>query len=600
MESVNIQQKNGVCIYFSNLYQGIIHLSRTFARENQNVIVMKRLHSAEQTAQENNEPRTAKPKDVLEAFEAIVELAKDSKLNDEFFTAAANHIKYASKKLHLTPTQTVLLALFVDRSDSNRILISEIADYSGCRMARMLCFCNEIDALEKLRYVIASRRKNSLSYRIDWAVLDALRKNKPYVHSVEPVTNVQDFFERFNELMEEKNEDEISYDALSSQTKNYLESIKDSHFALTLKRTNLDENDQLLFIFMAHLFVENDDDNIGFNDIEDLFDNDRVPPKVKSDLKNHYSSLFEKNLIENVYNDGYALPDRYKLTDFAKNEMLAELNLSKAGHSDKELIKFDSFPEKRLIYNAKEKEQIAELAAILSAERFQEVQSRLRLAGMRPGFCCLFYGAPGTGKTETVYQLARQTGRHIFRVDVDKIKSCWVGESEKNIKRLFDHYRNICHNSPLAPILLFNEADAVLGVRMEGAARAVEKMENSIQNIILQEMESLEGIMIATTNLTMNLDKAFERRFLYKVKYEKPSPEARSEIWQSILPGLSATDATTLASRFSLSGGEIENIARKHSVATILSGSDTFDVEAIAKLCQSERINTSERARIGF
>ncbi|MDE5610414.1 MAG: hypothetical protein K2I90_00140, partial [Odoribacter sp.] len=353
---------------------------------------MKRLHSAEQTAQEYNELRTAKPKNVLEAFEAIVELAKDSKLNDEFFTAAANHIKYASSKLQLTPTQTVLLALFVDKSDSNRILISEIADYSGCRMARMLCFCNEIDALERLRYVIVSRRKNSLSYRMDWAVLNALRKNKPYVHSVEPVTNVQDFFERFNELMEEKNEDEISYDALLSQTKNYLEGIKDSHFALTLKRTDLNENDQLLFIFMAHLFVENDDDNIGFNDIEDLFDNDRVPPKVKNDLKNHYSSLFEKNLIENVYNDGYALPDRYKLTDFAKNEMLAELNLSKAGHSDKELIKSDSFPEKRLIYNTKEKEQIAELAAILSAERFQEVQSRLRQAGMRPGVCCLFYG----------------------------------------------------------------------------------------------------------------------------------------------------------------------------------------------------------------
>ena len=184
--------------------------------------------------------------------------------------------------------------------------------------------------------------------------------------------------------------------------------------------------------------------------------------------------------------------------------------------SHKGLIKAESLAEKVLTYNATEHDQITELSSILSEKRFNDVQTRLRDAGMRPGFCCIFYGAPGTGKTETVYQLARQTGRDIMRVDVDKIKSCWVGESEKNIKSLFDRYRRICKDSQLAPILLFNEADAVLGVRMEGASHSVDKMENSIQNIILQEMETLDGIMIATTNLTSNLDKAFERRFLYK------------------------------------------------------------------------------------
>ena len=219
---------------------------------------------------------------------------------------------------------------------------------------------------------------------------------------------------------------------------------------------------------------------------------------------------------------------------------------------------------------------------------------------MRPGFCCIFYGTPGTGKTETVYQIARQTGRDIMRVDVDKIKSCWVGESEKNIKALFDRYRNICKNSKLAPILLFNEADAVLGVRMEGAARAVDKMENSIQNIILQEMETLEGIMIATTNLTTNLDKAFERRFLYKIRFDKPSVESRAKIWQTMLPDLSEPDANTLASQFDLSGGEIENIARKHSVNAILKGNDTIDVQEIIDSCRHERLSQNNSPKIGF
>ncbi|WP_304973730.1 ATP-binding protein [uncultured Duncaniella sp.] len=215
---------------------------------------------------------------------------------------------------------------------------------------------------------------------------------------------------------------------------------------------------------------------------------------------------------------------------------------------------------------------------------------------MRPGFCCIFYGAPGTGKTETVYQIARQTDRDIMRVDVDKIKSCWVGESEKNIKALFDRYRNICKNSKLAPILLFNEADAVLGVRMEGAARAVDKMENSIQNIILQEMETLEGIMIATTNL----DKAFECRFLYKIRFDKPSVESRAKIWQTMLPDLSEYDANTLASQFDLSGGEIENIARKHSVNAILKGNDSIDVQEIINSCRHERLSQNDHPKIGF
>ena len=140
----------------------------------------------------------------------------------------------------------------------------------------------------------------------------------------------------------------------------------------------------------------------------------------------------------------------------------------------------------------------------------------------------------------------------------------------------------------------------MLGVRIEGAARAVDKMENSIQNIILQEMETLEGIMIATTNLTTNLDKAFERRFLYKIRFDKPTVNARIEIWQAMLKGLSNEDAQTLASQFDLSGGEIENIARKQSVNVILSGNDTIDIQEIISTCRHEKITKDSRPRIGF
>ena len=430
-------------------------------------------------------------------------------------------------------------------------------------------------------------------------VLRALQANRQYEYVYEPVNGVAEFFDRFDKLMDEKRDGELTHDALLSYTDNLLEDIADSAFYMSLKRSELGGTVRLLFIYMAHLYVENNDDNINFDDIENIFDNDEIPRYIKCGMRSRRMSLFDKGLIENVNEDGMARSDAFKLTDKAKTEVLGELDLNRAAKSDAGLIKYDTLAEKKLIYNPAEVGQVEELASILTQERFSGVQTRLRKAGMRPGFCCIFYGAPGTGKTETVYQLARQTGRHIMRVDVDKIKSCWVGESEKNIKAIFDRYRNICKGTELAPILLFNEADAVLGVRMEGAARAVDKMENSIQNIILQEMETLEGIMIATTNLTTNLDKAFERRFLYKIRFDKPTIDARKRIWMSMIPELNEEDASILASQFDLSGGEIENIVRKLSVNAILSGDEEIKLSAIIEICLHERISATHRS-VGF
>ncbi len=547
-----------------------------------------------------NAAQKARPKNILECLEYIVELVEDSNIDSAFLEKASAHIKYAARKLKLSPMQVVLLSMFIDNSEDYHITLSQIARYAGCRTTKILRLSDDIDVLEAKRYVRASRSRRSLTYRVPPAVLKALRRNQPYAYEPEPVPDTQAFFDAFDRLMDEKDDDEQTHDSLLASTKEMLENIRNTVFATALRRYGLCDEDMLLLVFMAHLFVENNDDNIGFNDLDDLFDNDELPTWVKREFRGRRSDLFEKKLIENVNEDGMARSDAFKLTEMAKEELLGELSLAKIGKSDRGLVKAESLAAKTLIYNVSEQKQIAELSSILSQERFSDVQSRLRAAGMRPGFCCIFYGSPGTGKTETVYQLARQTGRDIMRVDVDKIKSCWVGESEKNIKALFDRYRNICKQAKLAPILLFNEADAVLGVRMEGAARAVDKMENSIQNIILQEMESLEGIMIATTNLTTNLDKAFERRFLYKIRFDKPSVESRAQIWQTMLKGLTPDDALTLASRFDLSGGEIENIVRKHSVNAILSGSDLVNLPAIIEACSKERLSTSSHSRVGF
>jgi SpoVK/Ycf46/Vps4 family AAA+-type ATPase len=111
-------------------------------------------------------------------------------------------------------------------------------------------------------------------------------------------------------------------------------------------------------------------------------------------------------------------------------------------------------------------------------------------------------------------------------------------------------------------------------------------------------MENLDGILIATTNLTENLDKAFERRFLFKIRFDKPTLEAKTNIWRDKMPTLSETDATKLASSYDFSGGEIDNIVRKALMQEVISG-EAPTIDDLQKLCSEEKID-KHNMRIGF
>ena len=279
-------------------------------------------------------------------------------------------------------------------------------------------------------------------------------------------------------------------------------------------------------------------------------------------------------MIEHRCEDGIADNTRYKLTESAKRTLLAEMKIDASAEKIADIIDSTTLGEKQLFFPKDIQRQVEELGRFLLPENFQKIQGRMKEKGFRNGFACLFYGGPGTGKTET--------------------------ESEKNIKALFDRYREQVKRAPLTPILLFNEADAIIGIRKNGASSAVDKMENSIQNIILQEMETLDGIMIATTNLQQNMDKAFERRFLYKIKFDKPTEEARTHIWHSMIPELSEMDVHTLASKYDFSGGQIENIARHYAIDSILHGQSEDVLSMLIRHCDNERLDEKNVPKIGF
>ena len=217
------------------------------------------------------------------------------------------------------------------------------------------------------------------------------------------------------------------------------------------------------------------------------------------------SPLIKEGLLRVARNSEQRVQDCFELTPWVIKDMLAELELDVRDVVVKDIIRHSSITEKHLFYNPKEQRAIDQLSSLLQPKRFTEACNELKNLGFRSGFACLFHGAPGTGKTETVLQLARATGRDLMQVNISEIKSMWVGESEKNIKGIFSRYRKLVEESDVAPILLFNEADAIIGKRLENVSRSVDKMENSMQNIILEEIEKLDGILIATTNLTSNM-----------------------------------------------------------------------------------------------
>jgi DNA polymerase III delta prime subunit len=361
-----------------------------------------------------------------------------------------------------------------------------------------------------------------------------------------------------------------------------------------------------MLLMLTTLAIEGDD-FVSPQDIEQILHFRQVRSIVRLIAQGKHPFM-QQGYISYYNQDTMAQANQWVLTrkawtEFLENEDEVNSILSAASGDDpavRRLTPYTSLVRKQLFFSGKTHEQVERLTHLLQEEQYLPICEALKRRGMPTGFCCLFYGTPGTGKTELVQQLAIATQRDLFQVDLSTLRDKFVGESEKQIKEVFDTYRSLVKTQEHAPILFFNEADAIFGNRMENTQRSVDKMENAIQNIILQEMESLNGIMICTTNLTTCLDKAFDRRFLFKLEFEKPTNEARKQIWQSMLEGLNDEQATYLANHFDFSGGQIQNISRKQVINAIFSGTDDIDYEQVKLDCQNETISRNNGRKIGF
>lgn len=215
----------------------------------------------------------------------------------------------------------------------------------------------------------------------------------------------------------------------------------------------------------------------------------------------------------------------------------------------------------------------------------------------------IFYGPAGTGKTMSALSMAKAMKKSILSFDCSKILSKYVGESEQNVRKIFDTYKELCQTSKQSPILLLNEADQFLSTRVESSGGA-DKMHNQMQNIFLEQIERFSGVIIATTNFLESLDVAFSRRFEYKIEFKKPNYEQRLMIWQKALPKNAkfegSFDLKKLAS-YELSGAQIVMVVKNTALKAAISKDGVFKMSDFLHTIEKEIESSFDKNKIvGF
>jgi SpoVK/Ycf46/Vps4 family AAA+-type ATPase len=544
-------------------------------------------------------------------FECIGKVYENSggcRLDPSFFDGVDGELKCLSNYFDLSRNQAFIVAMvFAFNCKAEPVDLSCLVEHFACNPLKLLELNDDFESLcakgilKKLK--MARRLRITLSndqFSINQKVTDAMLSNKPMpVIEKDGFKDVIELLEKLHKLSEQRDNEEIATYELFAQAKELISS--NLHFPL-IKQINdfrFEIEDTYLFFYLIWRTLTGNQATDIDRAATRIFDNPSAKVAYIQKIMSNENPLFVQNYIEIVEANFFSQAEM-KLSDTSV-KMLQEFGLKFFANKKKRsnIIEPDKIHSKALFFNELEQQQLDLLKTLLQADQFKQTQDRLQRKGLPKGITALLHGLPGTGKTETVFQLAKATYREIVKVDISNSKSMWFGESEKIIKHIFTDYKAYSKDCEQMPILLFNEADAIISKRKENSASGVSQTENAIQNILLEELENFEGIFFATTNLVNHFDSAFERRFLFKIEFRKPDTLVKARIWNSKLPSLSEPECQKLANRFDFSGGQIDNIVRKSDIYEIIHGV-TVSFVNIMEFCNAELLQQNNAIKIGF
>lgn len=546
-------------------------------------------------------------------IQAIIQIAKqveNSKLSEEASKEIEEPLSVLTAYLNTSSEQSMLFAvIFALQAKINIIDLQDVINFLDISYIDSLNLKSDIDKLLEMNLIeieeeVFRRAKKSKfgksSFSIPDNICDQIYANQPLQIKSQVDLDIYIFIKTVSDYVQRRKFENITTVDLFFLVDELEEKNKQLEQISKIKSKLLIEDRTLLYEIL------NDHVNLGMPTgleitLNDIYENPREKRIKFRQLTEKTNSMYELGYIELVnarFANDFNLIVTNKAIEFFMQE---DASLFANKQKSKNIILNDNIIFKNMFYDQILSDEVGFLTQSLMNSNFTTLQDRLTGMGLTRGIAAIFYGSSGTGKTETVYQIAKATGRNIVKIDISQSKSMWYGESEKLIKKVFIDYDVACKQCSLKPILLFNEADAILGKRQDNNHSNVSQTENAIQNILLEELETFEGIMIATTNLEGNLDAAFERRFLFKVKFDKPSTKIKSNIWLNKLNWIDNTFAIQLAKDFSFSGGEIDNVIRKITMKEVLTGKRP-DVDEIYSYCQNEKLltNKKEKIRIGY
>lgn len=542
-----------------------------------------------------------KSENLLKQMEYLIKLSRGCRLANSFLEEMKDPIQRVADKLDLTPLQTLLLLPFIMHPDED-ISTSQLTNYFFCTAPKIISMENDLNTLVHRRYLSRRSSYHGSSLILSLIARKAFANNEGLMNNHQTNQTPLEFLTAFGGLLRDCFTDRlIGLEDLKEETLSLVKQNSHLEIVKALNDYQLTDDELFVTLYFCKRLVFDCQRDINLDTISQLFEDFYF---IERAFQFGSHPLIKKNILE-PFGKEMLIKDVFQLTDQARQKLLSEYDIIEVNNEEDsskyDILSAKDIKPKSMFYSATNQKEINILTDLLSPGHFDEIRKSLLDNNMRPGFNCLFYGAPGTGKTETAHQIARVTGRDIMQVDISSIRDMWYGNTEKFAREIFDNYAEMVKKRPVAPILLFNEADALLSVRTQlNNSHSLDKTENAIQNILLEGMEQLDGIMIATTNLTENMDNAFDRRFIYKVCFEQPSIEAKTAIWKSFLPELSDEDAHDLASHYDFSGGQIENIARKSFVEKILF-STTASRQRLIELCNMEKlINKNTHTAMGF